>query len=222
MNKLDVSSPAFAISPASHSDPSTRSALAQRPEPAPRLIVLFPASEPDSPDLENRIWEIARSLHLNVLLLSVTNDFDEESQLRRKLITMAAIIKDPYVSTEIMIEHGNDWVKQVKKLWRKGDIVACYANQKVGFMRKALDQILRSSLNMPVYILADARSIKNPKSTFLSQLFFWLGSLAIIGGFFWVEAQLVQLPQDWAHSALIYVCVLVELGFILLWNSLFT
>jgi len=212
MNKLDVSSPTFAISPASHSDS----------EPVPRLIVLFPASEFSTHDLENRIWEIARSLQLNVLLLSLTNDFDEEPQLRRQLITMAAVIKDPNVSTEIMIEHGNDWVRQVKKLWRKGDIVACYANQKVGIMRQALDQILRPSLNIPVYILADPQSVKDSKLTFLAQFSFWLGALAIIGGFFWAEARLVQLPQDWAHSALIYVCIFAEFVLLLLWNSLFS
>jgi hypothetical protein len=211
MNKLDVSSPTFAISPASSSNPGS----------APRLIVLFPASEFDTPDLEHRIWEIARSLQLNVLLLSLTNDFDEELQVRRKLITMAAMIKDPFVSTEFMIAPGSDWVRQVKKLWRKGDIVACYANQKVGIMRKALDQILRSSLNISVYILADPQPVKDSKSTFLTQFSFWLGALAIIGGFFWAEARLVQLPQDWAHSALIYVCIFAEFVLLLLWNSLF-
>jgi len=212
MNKLDVSSPAFAISSASHSDSG----------PTPRLIVLFPASEFSTHDLENRIWEIAHSLQLNVLLLSVTHDFDEELQLRRQLITMAAIIKDSNVSTEILIEHGNDWVGHVRKLWRRGDIVACYANQKVGIMRKALDQILRSSLNMPVYILANPHAVKSSKPRFLSQVLFWLGALAIIGGFFWAEAGLVQLPQDGSHSALIYVCFFAEFAFLLLWNSLFT
>jgi hypothetical protein len=212
MNKLDVGPHIFSLFPSSPSDSG----------PAPRLIVLFPASEPDTPDLERRIWEIARSLQLNVLLLSLTNDFDEEFQLRRKLIIMAAIIKDPYVSTEILIEHGNDWVGQVKKLWRKGDIVACYANQKVGLMRNTLDQILRSSLNMPVYILADTQSVKSSKPGFFSQVLFWSGALAIIGGFFWAEAQLVRLPQEWAHSSLIYVCVFVEFALISLWNSLFT
>jgi len=211
MNKLDVSTPTFAISPASHTDL----------EPAPRLIVLFPASEPDSPDLENRIWEIARSLHLNVLLISLTNDFDEEPQLRRKLVTMAAMIKDPNVETEIMLETGHDWIRQVRKIWRKGDIVACYANQKVGIMQKALDEILRSRLNMPVYILADVRPIKQSISTWLVQLYFWLGALAIVGGFFWAEANLIQLPQDWGHTALIYVCVLIEIGILAFWNSLF-
>jgi len=219
MQKFDVTSPAFALSPASHSDPSTGSG--QRPGPAPRLIVLFPASESISPELEHRIWEIARSLQLNVLLLSVTNDFDEEARLRRKLITMAAIIKDPNVSTDILIEHGTDWVKQVRKIWQKGDIVACYAGQKVGLLRKPLDQVLKSSLEATIYILSDYRPIKNPKRTFLSQFFFWSGSLAIVGGFFWVEAKLVQLPQDWAHSALIYVCVLVEFAVISFWSSLF-
>ncbi len=213
MNRLDSKSPAasFAISPASHSDP----------EPAPRLSVLFPASEADTPELEHRIWEIARSLHLNVLLLSLTSEYDEEAQLRRKLITMAAVIKDPNVSTDIMIEHGNDWVGQVRTVWRAGDILACYAGQKVGLMRKSLDQVLRSSLEAPIYILSDYHPARNPKRTFLSQLFFWLGSLGIIGGFLWAEVEIVQLPQDWTHTSLLYLGTFLEIGLLWVWNSIF-
>ena len=222
MNKLDVSPHTFTLSPTSQLDSSTRSASVQRPESGRRLIVLFPASETDTPDLENRIWEIARSLHLNVLLLSLTNDFDEEAQLRRKLITMAAVIKDPYVSTDIMIEHGNDWVKQVRKIWQAGDIVACYAGQKVGLMRKSLDQVLRSDLEATIYILSNYQPARNPNSTFISRALFWLGSLTIIGGFLWAEVNIVQLPQDWAHNTLIYVCLVAEVALIWLWNLLFT
>jgi hypothetical protein len=211
MNKLDISPHTFTLSPASHADPS----------PAPRLIVLFPTSETDTPDLEHRIWEIARSLNLNVLLLGLTTDFAEEAQLRRKLITMAAVIKDPNVSTDILIEHGNDWVRQVRKIWQTGDVVACYAGQKVGLMRKPLDQILRSDLEATIYFLSDYKPTANPNSTFISQAASWVGSLAIIGGFLWAEVWIVQLPQDWAHTALIYVCVLVEFALIYLWNSLF-
>jgi hypothetical protein len=189
---------------------------------APRLIVLFPASETDTPDLEHRIWEIARSLHLNVLFLSLTNDFDEEAHLRRKLITMAAVIKDPNVSTDIMIEHGNDWVGQVRRVWQARDIVACYAGQKVGLMRKSLDQVLSSSLEGPIYILSDSQPAEKQNSNFISRAFFWLGSLTIIAGFFWAEVKIVQMPQDWAHTALIYVCLVVEVTLIWMWNSLFT
>jgi hypothetical protein len=221
MNKLDASPPTYTLAPMPHSDPSTSSASAQHPEPVNRLIVLFPASETDTPDLEHRIWEIARSLHLNVLFLSVTNDFDEEAQLRRKLINMAAVIKDPNVSTDIMIEHGNDWLRQVKRVWMEGDIVACYAGQKVGLMRRSLDQVLRSNLKTTIYLLSDYQPAQ-PGSTFMSQITFWLGSTAIIGGFLLADIKIIQLPQDWAHSTLIYACLAAEVAIIWLWNSLFT
>jgi hypothetical protein len=212
MNELDVSPPALKVSTASHSDLN----------PGRRLIVLFPASEPNTPNLTQRIWEIAQSLNLNVLILSLSNDFAEESQLRRKLIGMAAIIKDPKVSTDIMIGHGNDWVKQVAKIWHEGDILACYSGYKVGFMRKPLDQILSSSLKAPIYILSDYHPTTNPNSTFISRIMPWLGSFAILGSFLWGEVKIVQLPQDWAHTALIYVCIFVEAALIYFWNSLFT
>ena len=221
MNKLDVSPHIFTLSPTSQLDSSTRSASAQRPEPGRRLIVLFPASETDTPDLEHRIWEIARSLHLNVLLLSLTSDYDEEAQLRRKLITMAAVIKDPYVSTDIMIEHGSDWVRQVRKVWMEGDIVACYAGQKVGIMRKSLDQVLKSNLKATIYILSNYQPAVNQNSKFISQALFWSGSLAIIGGFLWAEVKIVQLPQDWAHTSLLYLGIFLEIGLLWVWNSVF-
>jgi hypothetical protein len=211
MNKLDVSLSTLTVSPASQPDPSTRSG--QRPGHGRRLIVLFPSSETDSPSLSQRIWEIARSLHLNVLLLSLSEDFDAEPQLRRKLITMASIIKDPNVSADIMIEHGNDWVGQVSKVWQEGDILACYADQKVGLMRKPLDQVLRSSLNAPIYFLSDDQPVQNPASTFISQVIPWVGSLA--------EVKIAQLPQDWTHTVLIYACIFTEAILIFLWNSLF-
>ena len=216
MNKLDVNSSAFALSPVSRSDPSTRSRQGHR------LIVLFPASETDTPSLSHRIWETARSLQLNVLLIGLTNDFDEEAQLRRKLITLASIIKDTEVSTDIMVEHGNDWVEQVSKVWREGDVLACYAGQRVGFMRKPLDQILRSSLDAPIYLLSDEQSVQSSTSTFISRAMPWAGSLAIIGGFFWAEVKIAQLSQDWAHTLLIYACIFLEAILIFLWNSLFT
>jgi hypothetical protein len=227
MNKSDTTSPFMTLPSVSHSDPSTRSPSldvlsgGQRPQPAPRLIVLLPSSEPETSDLEKRIWEVARSMGLGVLLLSITNDFGEESHLRRKLITMAAMIREPLVPTDILIEHGSDWVKQVRKIVREGDVVACYADQKTRLMHRSLDEVIHSRLNVPVYILADTQSGKAPKPRLLSRALFWSGPLTIIGGFFWAEAKLIQLPQDWAHTALIYVAVLIEIILVAFWNSLF-
>ena len=212
MTKLDVSPPALTYSPATHSDP----------QPVRRLIVLFPASEPEPTNSAHRIWDIARTLQANVLLLSLSNDIEEESRLRRNLITLAALIKDPSVSTDIQIEHGYDWVGQVKKVWRTGDVVACYEGQKSGFLQKSLDQVLRSNLEAPIYLLSGYQPATNPNPSFWSQVAAWSGSLAIIGGFLWAEVKIGQLSQDWAHTSLIYICIFVELVLILLWNSLFS
>jgi hypothetical protein len=212
MTQLDSHPPTLVYTIASHSDPL----------PGRRLIVLFPASESNSPDLAHRIWEIARSLKANVLLLSITNDYAEEARLRRNLITLAAVIKDPDVATDILIGHGHDWMRHIKTVWQAGDVVACYEDQKVGLMHKPLDQVVRSNLGAPIYLLSGYQPNRNPSLTFVLQASAWLGSLAIIGGFLWAEVNIVQLPEDWTHTVLIYGCIFIEVILILLWNSLFS
>ena len=222
MTKLDLIPPSLIRPSTSHFDPSTLHPVAgQRRGPASRLIVLFTTSAGDDPGLPHRIWEFARSSGLNVLLFSLCDDYNEESQLRRKLVTMAAMISDSSICTDIRIEHGTDWVGSVKNIYRPGDVIACYAGQRVGLMRRALHEVLRSHLEAPIYILSADQPIKNSRSKRLLQAVFWLGSLAIIGAFLWLEVKIVQLPQDWAHNLLLYLCVFVEVGLLLLWNSIF-
>lgn len=210
MTKIDSLSASLSYPSASHLERG----------PARRLIILFPASASDDPAVARRIWEIASSSGLDVLFIGLCNEYNEEAQLRRKLVTMAAIIRDGIVSADIMIEGGSNWVAKAKRVWRPGDALACYGGQKVGLMRKTLDQVLRSSVDAPLYILADEQPTQSAGSKVLAQVLAWVGSLAIIAGFFWAEVQLVKLPGDWAHTALLYLCVLVEVGLIWGWNSL--
>lgn len=190
-------------------------------EPAHRLIVLFPVSDSDILSLSNRIWEFARSFRLNVLLLGLFNHFEEEALLRRRMITIASMIKDPDISIDILIEEGNDWVGQIKKISEPGGILTCSTGQRVGFGRKPLEQILRTRLGNPVYLLSGNRSNQQIRSAFLSKVYSWSGSLAIIGGFFWVEVKIAGMPHDLWHTTLIYACLLLEIPLILIWNSIF-
>ena len=212
MTKLDSIPPSLTHHAPSHFDRG----------PTNRLIVLFPAQAGDSPNQSHRIWEIAASFGLNVLLLSLCDDYYEESQLRRQLITMAAMIGDAQICADIQIDHGDDWVKQLKSIYRSGDVIACYAGQRVGLMQKPLHEVLRLQWDATIYVLSADRPIKNSRPKLLSQASFWLGALGIISGFLWLEVHLAQLPQDWAQNLLLYLCVFVEIGLLLLWNSMFT
>jgi hypothetical protein len=212
MTKLDSIPPSLTQSIPSHFDRGATN----------RLIVLVPAEAGDYPSQSHRIWELARSSGLHVLILSLCNDAYEESQIRRQLIMMSAIIGDANICTDIRIEYGNDWVRWVKSIYKSGDVIACYAGQRVGLMQKLLHEVLQSQLEAPVFILSADRPINNSKPKLLSQISFWSGALAIMGGFLWLEMKMVQLPQDWAHNVLLYLCVVVEIGMLLLWNSIFT
>lgn len=212
MTKLDSIPPSLTYRTPSHFDRG----------PTNRLIVLYPAEAVDYPSQTHRIWEIARSSGLDVLILSICNDVYEESQLRRQLITMAAMISDAQICADIQIDHGNDWIKQVKSIYRSGDVIACYAGQRVGLMQKPLHEILRLQWDATIYVLSADRPIKNSRPNLLSQVAFWLGALAIVGAFLGLEVNIVQLPQDWAHNLLFYLCVFVEIGILWFWNSFFT
>jgi hypothetical protein len=189
--------------------------------PDRRLIVLFPASASDDPNVSRQIWKIASSCGLDVLFISLCNEYAEEAQLRRKLVTMAAVIKDAIVSTDIMIERGSDWLGKVKNVWRPGDLIACYGGQKVGLMRRALDKELSSRLDAPLYILVEEKPAEKTRPNVLLQALPWVGSFAIIAGFLLAEMQIVRLPQNWTHNVLLYMCLFLEAGLLWGWNSLF-
>jgi len=189
--------------------------------PARRLVVLIPDAESINTDLTRRIWELASPSGLRVLFLSLCSDGSEEPNLRRQLVTLAAAIQDTKVSTEIRIEFGNDWIEKVKTVWRPGDALVCFAEQQAGLRHRPLSQVLNSTFEAPVYILSGLHPPpRGSRSGFLSQLVSWAGSIGIILGFFWIQVKIDQLPKDWAHTTLLCLSVLVEIGLIWLWNSL--
>lgn len=53
----------------------------------------------------------------------------------------------------------------------------------------------------------------------LEELLSWLGSIAIIAGFFWAQVQLDRLGKGWGQTALFLLSMLGEVYLIWLWNS---
>jgi hypothetical protein len=53
----------------------------------------------------------------------------------------------------------------------------------------------------------------------LDEIISWLGSFAIIIGFFWLQLQIDQLNKGWGHTALFLLTLIGEVYLIWLWNS---
>lgn len=186
-----------------------------------RVIVLIPQQEMDDSGLARRIWSLAAPRSLKVLYLGLCVDVSREYRLRRRLVTLAAITRDDRVFVETQLEIGNDWLRTVKTVWRPGDMVVCHAEQIAGMRRRPLSEAMISTLQVPVCILNGFYSPDRVNPALLKGVVSWFGSIAIIVGFFWVQAGIERMAKDWAHTALLYLSVVAEFGLIWIWNHLF-
>lgn len=210
MNKLNYEHQAFTIPIASQPDP----------EPAHRLIVLVPSLEVDLIVVTQRVWELANATRAHIQFISLCNDATQEPSLRRELATMSAIVKDGNISAEAEVVSGRNWVEVVNTRRQAGDIVVCCAEQRAGLMQRPLSQILQSDLDMPLYILTGLYSQNVSHSNRLTQIFAWIGFIAIIAGFFLLQAKIDQLAKDWT-TVLQLLTTAIEFWLIWAWNNLF-
>jgi hypothetical protein len=192
------------------------------PKTPRRLIVLIPDIEADYSPVMQRIWELARSLESRVLFLGLCRDETEEPRLRRALATMSALLQDNWVSTEAHVELGTNWLKAIKSNWQAGDVIACFSGQQVGFAHRPLRQILESNLKATVYVLEGLYLSRPSSSNWLSTVLVWTVSLSIIAGFFWMQVEITQLHDELARNILIGTTLLLELGSLWGWNSMFS
>lgn len=214
MNKLDTKfqDGSFSIVPASYSDI----------ELAHRLIILVPDSDLDYAAATRRVWKLANDLGADILFISLYTEISRESSLRRQLVMMTAMIQDGIVEAEAKVEFGNNWVDVVKSNWQAGDVIVCFAEQRAGLLYRPLSQILKSKLNIPVYILSGLYPQSPSPFNRLSLIALWAGLSSIIAGSFLLQIRIVSLPPDWAQTILLILSVMTEFWLIWVWNNLFS
>lgn len=202
-------------------------------ERGPRLIVVIPDVQNEAL-LANRIASLAQPSGWPVLLVGIAANADGEASLRRRLITVAAFLRDqglpkassvmgrtPASGVEIRLEHGRDWIGKIKALMLPDDLLACSEDESVGFPARPLNDLLCSSLNATVYTFSTLSRVTNDRPRFHKQVLPWLGSLASIGGFIALQARIVVATQGLAQTVLLLVSLLGEVGLIWLLNSWF-
>jgi hypothetical protein len=106
--------------------------------------------------------------------------------------------------------------------YRAGDMIVCFAEQRVGLLHRPLSQILQSSLGAPVYILSSLNSENHSRSNWLSEITAWTGATCIIMGAFLLQVRIGAMPRDWAQMTLLILSVIAEAWLIGVWNSLFS
>lgn len=185
-----------------------------------RLIVLVPTVEVDDTQIAREIWEIASSPHLAVMFLGLCKDITEESRMRRRLAMLAALTRDPRINIETQLEYGNNFIRSLRNISQKGDVIICHAEQQIGLWHTPLSEALEKS-GASVWTLSGFYPMKNPmRPKPFTNIFFWSVSILILAGFFWFQAQTLRLTVNWAKNSLLYVSVFVEIGLLWVWHKI--
>ena len=209
------------------------SAIDIHPAATARLVVVI-LDTGEEAALAGRILTLAHSNALYVLLLGVCSNPAKTAELRRKLVTIAAFIRDQSryemtnskesaqsLSVEIGVVEGKGWITQTKELLRSTDWLACYSEQAIGAGDKSLSDVLSSNFNAPLYVFSGLSASHPRRNKIFSQAASWLGSIASIAGFSLLQIRIVGILQGWAQTVLLLLTIFAETGLIWIWNSLF-
>ena len=190
------------------------------PKSAHRLVVLVVDLEWEFIPAIHRIWELADAQYAHVLLLTLCNDSNQESSLRRALMILCAMLQDGRIPVETKVENGTNWVDVIKRNYQVDDMIVCFAEQCADLLQKPLGQILESKLIIPVYVVSVV-NIPKPKSNRLAEVTAWLGSIGMIAGFSLLQVKIIQVSEGWFQTILLILVVISEIWSICVWDSRF-
>jgi hypothetical protein len=185
--------------------------------PVHRLIVLIPDLDVDEAEISKRIWELASPPGLTVIFFGLCGEIVNEARIHRRLITLANLTREPRVSVDAHVEFGKNWLRGVQKILQDGDVVVCSSETKPGFARKSLSRVFETA-HIPVWTLDELYQPIPIRRGWMAGIIFWVVSLAILLGFFWLQIQITQLANDWVQSTYLLLTIIVEIGVIWGWH----
>jgi hypothetical protein len=171
-----------------------------------------------------KLWAIANTGGLPILLLTVTPNYDYAPSAERRLAGIASLTRDRRIKVEPCVMHGKDWIKSIHSIVSPGDLIICHTEQKCesGHSKnQLLYTLILSELKQPVYVLNGIYTqIKPLQARWLAQLPYWVILFTIIAGFFLFETQIDLVSTGWIEKTLFGILFLIEVSMIWIWNSI--
>jgi hypothetical protein len=207
MNHLDASPTSLTLSPAL---PAGR-----------RLLVLIPGPEIDPVLTAHRVRDLAIASQARIRFIGLSPDPAGEPALRRQMVDLSAMVSDGQVCAETEVVPGKAWLEAIRSRWQAGDLVVCFAGQKVGPWNRPLSQVLQVNLDVPLFILSRIEPQSRSQSNRLARAAAWIGAFGIVLGFLLLQIRIGIPRNDWTYYSLFAVSIGAEVWALWYWNSLF-
>ena len=189
------------------------------PSAVQRLVVLIPDQDVDETEIAREIWELASPAKFSVLLLGVCSNSNEEPNVRRRLVTIAGLIREPRIVVDIQLDFGHNLIKSLKAILITGDVVICHAEQYIGMGHKPLNLALTEAGISVIIMTGFYPEIHKSAAALFRESLFWVVSVVIMGLFFWLQIRMLRVSDEWAKNILLGISVPAEIGLLWLWNS---
>ena len=187
--------------------------------PTRRLVVLVPDGEFDEKALAKRIWELASRSDVNVLYLSLLPGPNDLARTRRRLTDLASMTNYGHVKASIKVKVGRNWAQAVAEILAAGDLLVCMAKHRVAYRvlgRKALGELLSSSFDAPVYLLAGSfTGASRERQKLVKEVLAWLLFFSVIAAFAGIQIWIDQEYREPLSTILLCISVVFELSLVL-------
>lgn len=189
-----------------------------------RLLVLLPESLAGDAELAQKIHWMASREGKDVLYLVILDDQDHLLPVTREMTTMKAVTESNLIHAGSIQVTSERWFSRLNEIRRPDDTILCHAEQMVnlGFLKTmALADYLKNRLGVSAIIL---KGYYRPRRVVINGLMntilFWLGALAILAGFTWLELQADSAFPGFAHNLVLAAILITEVGSVWLWSQI--
>ena len=189
-----------------------------------RLLVVVPDQDLDVVDFSRAVRKLAKPNVSDILLVTIVHSEDDEMDSRRRLATMAALLRDFDYKIETLVQWSRSWIKTLESLVRPEDMIFCPPEMNVRTGLRSYEPLLEAikrRLNANVQPISGFYR-KDPAGAlrFLLSIGYWVVILGIIIGFFMLESDVAKSTANSAGQIIMAVLVVAEIGAIYLWSMI--
>ncbi len=183
------------------------------------FIVPVALPDADDPGVLHRIWELASRSGAEVRFAGLCAEKAREPELRRTLIRMAAMLRSGGVKARVEMLNGRaNWVHQIRSSLGTEDLVIFQDGRSQGLLQRSLSRRLQADLDASILILSGTEVSQGIQPGWLVRAAAWIGTLAIVAGFFVLQARIDLLGGSLA-VLLESLSVAAEVVLICIWNA---
>jgi len=189
-----------------------------------RLVVLVPDQDLDAINFCRAIRSLAVPGFLDVYLVTVVHNEESELASRRRLATMATLVRDFDYQVETQVVWNRSWIGALRDLTRSDDVLLYPPEMTVRKGLRSLEplgdainrQLGLTARPMPGFYQKSRPEIKR----FLQMIGYWVVILGILAGFFVLESDVTTVDTGWIAKLLLILLMVAEVGTIYLWTVL--